>query len=113
MEDIRKGVCPLCQHKQILEATPQLNAVAHAGGALRGSEQPHIAMIASRGNAAWTLIKDAFTGQGGEPTGEWRTYACRACGFAQTFVTDCSAIPIGEKFGTRLLNGGEAEGPYR
>jgi hypothetical protein len=40
-------------------------------------------------------------------------YACRRCGHFETRVAGCDAVPIGEQYETRLIQGPERAGPYR
>jgi hypothetical protein len=103
MEDIRKGVCPLCQHNEILEAeTLALPAEGPARVAI--ARLPRPGFIAA--------FKQGLTGK--RPgRGALITFACRRCGFAQSFVADCGAVPIGEEHGTRLIKGPESAGAYR
>jgi hypothetical protein len=72
MEDIRKGVCPLCKHNEILEA--ETLALPNEGPA-----PVAIAKLARPGFIA--AFKQGLTGK--RPgRGLLLTFACRSCGFA-------------------------------
>jgi hypothetical protein len=47
------------------------------------------------------------------PLGVINLFTCRRCGFSQLFAYGADKIPIGDKFGTRLLKGRADSGPYR
>jgi len=87
MHDIRSGRCPLCDHREILEAV-----AAEFGDA--GREVPSAITY----DARWVL--------GGRnpshPHGLLRAYVCRACGYCQYFAQDPANIPVGEEYRTRL-----------
>ncbi len=97
MEDIRKGVCPLCRHNEILKTNP-------AGIIGSGVVVPLYAHHENR---------DSVWSPSGEPSGETHLFVCRSCGFAQSFVTNASEIPIGPDHHTELIRGPEPSGPYR
>ena len=108
MEDMRTGTCPLCSHNEIIEARPRIHGVSgnYEGVSPRvAMTNPSVGFIAN--------FKRALSGQDELPDGEWITYACRACGFTQTFVAGSGRIPIGPEHGTRLLHGAEAMGVFR
>jgi hypothetical protein len=108
MEDIRKGVCPMCRHNEIVEA--RNSAWASMGNAAVPDEKTR-----ALGRRNIEEIKQRTGGPYPPPLtpGGLLGYACRACGFYQEFVKDCAAVPIDEWYGTRLIKGAEPEGPYR
>jgi hypothetical protein len=92
MEDIRKGVCPLCRHSVILEfATGQ-------------------AVASETQTVPWTTI---VREQPVKRTGELQMFICRSCGYAQSFARAPADIPVGADHHTRIINGPEPVGPYR
>jgi len=98
MIDIRKGQCPLCDHRQILESIP-----AEFGDS--GTEVP----AAVTYDARWMM--------GGRnpnsPRGQLRIYVCRSCGYCQHFADDPGTIPVGPDHMTRIIRGPTSESPYR
>jgi len=90
MEDIRKGVCPLCGHDRVIDC--KLND---------GFSLPP-AIVRPR-----TMSLDQ------EPRGVLHLWACRRCGFSQLFASEPDKVPIGEKHGTTLVQGTKTAGPYR
>jgi hypothetical protein len=103
MLDMRQGTCPVCDHREIIEAEllefsgedderQRSLAVTHGhdpGGFFSG---PHF-----RPNS---------------PKGTLKQYVCRSCGYVQWFAERPGEIPIGQQYRTRLINGPEAT-PYR
>jgi hypothetical protein len=101
MEDIRKGVCPLCRHNEVIE------------GPVRDlSPTTRLAIPVAAYAAGFTYTKgrgpDAMTVHG-----PLTHYACRRCGYMQTFASDAASIPIDDAHATRLLKGPSSAGPYR
>jgi hypothetical protein len=107
MEDIRKGVCPVCDHREILEATPQVNL----GDWSHSIAPKRIHMNASMARKFLLGFKQAFGI--GKASGEWRAYACGSCGYAQIFVVDCANVEVSQRLRTRLIRGPESSSPYR
>jgi hypothetical protein len=98
MIDIRSGRCPLCDHREVLEAIP-----AEFGD---GSRELAAAVTY---DARWML-----PGRNpGYPRGPLKLYVCRGCGFTQHFADDPAAIPVGPEHKTRLIAGPAPEPPYR
>lgn len=99
MKDLRNGVCPLCQHNEIIES----KVLDFIDG-----------QIARDGAVAYEqtglLIK---TPDDRYPHGLLMMYVCRACGLTQTFAQDPGSIPIGDEYGTRLIRGQAGTEPYR
>jgi rubrerythrin len=96
MEDIRKGVCPMCQHNEIIQAWP-------AGQPYLKGEHP---LSAAHGKMnRWNGAVPLF--------GAMTAYICRRCGHTQWATASPEIIPIGDEFQTRLLKGPEPEGPFR
>jgi hypothetical protein len=96
MTDIREGRCPLCDHREIInaqpvefcEAIPCPLAVTH----LQSSEGGPSPL---------------------RPVGMFHVFVCRRCGYSQWFAERPEEIPIVDGLGTRLVAGPAAEGPYR
>lgn len=88
MRDIRKGVCPLCEHDEIVEGFP--------GEFIQGGiETP----------AAFTYDPRWLLG-GRNPSnahGVLSYYMCRSCGHLQWFVQDPENVPIDAERRTRLV----------
>lgn len=98
MKDLRKGVCPLCDHTEVLEAIP-----ADFGN------KDHERTAAVTYEPRWVL--------GGRnpnyPHGMLRVYVCRGCGYVQWFAENADAIPVGDRYLTRVINGPGTSDPYR
>ena len=101
MEDMRKGVCSLCEHTEVIEA---------------------IAMDLAPVETAWPPGTGAFAaavthtfrdGNTFASHGVIRRYVCRRCGFMQSFADSPADIPIDEAHRTRLIKSARASGPYR
>jgi hypothetical protein len=113
MDDIRKGRCPLCGHNEIIEGATTVGVPGQGIGAAPRVGSANIADVRRESFAA------AFKrGLNGTPppdprAGRLITYACRECGFAQSFVANPRAVPIGKQFGTRILKGAELAELYR
>jgi hypothetical protein len=102
MDDIRKGVCPLCKHNEIVVATPR--------------EPTPLAMTFARQAQfdAWRerpveTERPALH----KPLGMLSIHACGRCGYAQLFVENISEVSIGKVYNTRVIKGPAHEGPYR
>jgi hypothetical protein len=93
MDDIRKGVCPLCQHNEVIETPVKLPG----GGEL------------------WVIpFQPAiFSASPSPPYGRAMLYICRRCGHFQAAIAKPDAIPIRAELGTRLIEGPKPQGPYR
>lgn len=95
MPDIREGICPLCNHNEVIGASAA-DFVGTAGPARPMSVTYEI---------GWGGVKHI---------GVFDTFVCRRCGFTQWFARDPDQIPVGEGYGTRLIKGTRNEGgPYR
>jgi len=95
MEDIRKGVCPLCGHREILEAP---------GVRVEEGRTHPLAL-------SYLVRNRDSTGPRTIEFGSLKSYSCTGCGYTQWFVADPKR-PIGAP-GTRVLKGPEPAGPYR
>jgi hypothetical protein len=91
MDDIRKGVCPLCRHNEIHE-----RRYPPEGFHERFITQPPTPIPSGK------IVS---------PYGISIRYVCRRCGFAQMFVHAPELLPITND--DRLIKGPEPEGPYR
>ena len=98
MRDIRKGICPLCEHNEILESIP----------ALFGDQHKEV---------AFAVTYDSRWVQNGRnpnhPHGKVRVYVCRQCGYLQWFADEPATIPVGDEHKTRIIAGPEKVAPYR
>lgn len=102
MDDIRKGICPLCGHNEILEAVPfEFDDTAI----------PNQLALAHEPRPSW-LAKNAFAPGDSYSYGMLRLYACRSCGFTQWFTDNPASVPVGPKYRTRILRGPDSP-PYR
>lgn len=105
MEDIRKGRCPLCQHDEVVEAAVlDLSPMTSAfNGSIQGQGAFPAGITYSAGESRQALVVH----------GGLLRYACRRCGYTQTFADSPMTIPIGPQYRTRLIKGPEPSGPYR
>lgn len=85
MDDMRNGVCALCGHPEVLECRPKS----------RGYRSAYNAVVAA-------VVDPGFFSFDKE-VGEVLLYACRKCGFSQTFVSEAGSIPVGKQYGTRIV----------
>lgn len=93
MVDMRKGVCPLCGHNEIIRAAADtLDQFA--------IRRP----LSVAYEMGWTEARSV---------GRLSYCICRSCGFTQLFTLEPEKVPIGERYGTSLVKGGEQSGPYR
>jgi hypothetical protein len=100
MDDIRKGTCPICHHNEIVEAIPF---------EFDDTTIPNQLALAHEPRHGW-LSKNSFSPR--DAYGLLKAYACRSCGLVQFFADQPTAIPIGEKYRTRLLRGPDTT-PFR
>lgn len=98
MLDIRKGVCPLCEHTEIVESVP----------ADFGSKD-HERTAAVTYEPRWVVAGR----NPNYPHGMLRFYVCRSCGYVQWFAEDPGSIPIGDRYLTRIISGPAKTEPYR
>jgi hypothetical protein len=97
MIDIRLGRCPLCDHREIIEAA--------AAEFAHGEEVPAAVTYERR----WVL-----SGRNPDyPYGMLKLYVSRACGYCQYFADNPGGIPIGEDHQTRIIAGPARNHPYR
>lgn len=91
MEDIRKGVCPLCRHNEVLErrSTPE------------GFRETYAAQEPAYLPPAKTTV--AY--------GAVHRYICLGCGFSQEFAQSPKLLPMTKD--DRVIKGSEPVGPYR
>jgi hypothetical protein len=97
MIDIRLGRCPLCDHREIIEAVPV--EFWHGGDA----------PAAVTYDLRWVLPGRNPS----HPHGMLKLYVCRACGYCQYFADSPGEIPIGEEHQTRVIAGPSRDHPYR
>src|SRR4051812_19159357 len=98
MHDIRNGICPLCDHREIIEARALQ---------LYGETGERVASLA--------VTYDCPAGGNwntDEAHGLLKSYVCRACGYVQSFASNPGGIPIDSQNDTRLIKGDGAK-PYR
>ena len=101
MEDIRKGVCPLCKHNEVLETEPSD----------LGDQNVSYPMAAARIPLIRRFLGLSYK-DGESLVGTLRTFICRRCGFTQWFTVKPEDIPIAPGNGVRLLTT-EPVRPYR
>lgn len=91
MDDIRKGLCPVCGHNEVIEAimrdlgdeSAEYKAVTYEAVNF-GELVPVYQRVAH---------------------GLLRLYVCRRCGYSQYYADSPETIPIGDEFLTRLIKG--------
>ena len=96
MKDMRKGICELCSHNEVVMSWP-LDFTYGASVPLAASHEPNH-FVGPRGN---------------KPLGVLCLCTCRKCGFSQWFVEHPEELKIGESYRTSLIVGSESGGPYR
>jgi hypothetical protein len=96
MTDMREGTCPMCTHKEIIEAVP---------GEF-GAKNQEVPVAVTYGNPSGTKR------EWDQPYGLLHMYVCRRCGYTQWYASYPGSIPVGPAFRTRVIKGKE-EGPYR
>jgi CheY-like chemotaxis protein len=95
MRDMRQGLCSLCGHNEIIEAS----AADFVGDS--GPTRP----MSVTYEIGWAGVKHI---------GKFKTFVCRRCGFTQWFALAPESIPVAQEYGTRLLKGEDHDnGPYR
>lgn len=94
---MRKGRCPLCDHREIIEAVP---AEFIGGYERRVAVTYDKRWLSSARNASY-------------PHGLLLMYVCRECGYTQWFAAQPDEIPIGEDYKTRVIKGPPVDAPYR
>jgi predicted nucleic-acid-binding Zn-ribbon protein len=92
---IRDGICPRCQHDEIVQALPTELAPYN--------EQP---LAASHEHSRWynATVKQQY--------GIFNAFICRRCGYTEWYATEPEKIPIGDEYHTRLVSR-RGQGPYR
>jgi hypothetical protein len=99
MEDIRKGVCPLCKHNKIIRQVEP--------------DDPEETSHGACSLAPFCVAHEHKRFGGMIGYGTFNAHVCQRCGYAQWFAENPSDVPIGEKHFTDLVTGPEPEGPYR
>jgi hypothetical protein len=105
MSDIRQGICPSCDHDEIIEGIP-LDFGAAGTSILRPLAVTH----ARRGLWSWAASVGGFKPD--KPVGPMRVFVCRRCGLTQWFTDKPDEIPIGHEHLTRIIKGNRGD-PYR
>jgi hypothetical protein len=90
MLDMRKGVCALCNHPEVIDAP------AHE---YTGEEPVRLAVTHAPDNLDFLHPTSSMD----QPMGVLRILVCRKCGFVQWFASRPHKIPIDEAHGTKLL----------
>lgn len=93
MLDMRKGVCAICSHTEIIDA-PALDYL--------DEDNPTPVAVT---HAPDTMSFLQPTGALAKPYGVLRMLVCRSCGFVQWFASKPQRIPIDETHGTKLIAG--------
>ncbi len=111
MLDMRDGKCPFCQHDEIIQADlsylPQSDEVAAWEIANRQYlAHPKVAMEAVDRPPPPPLPSAPAPHR-------LSILICRSCGQTQGTATEPGRIPIGSRYGTRLITGPKPQGPYR
>ncbi len=106
MEDIRKGVCPVCSHNEIVEAVPEPDRVDGF------SARPLAITYAGRSWKLPSILRVFGLGHWGTPVGQLMTYFCRRCGFTQWYANAPETVPL-DAPGMRLIKGAEVGSAYR
>lgn len=97
MRDMRDGICPLCEHNEIIEAV-----------AAEFGDQDVERVKAVTYDPRWVI-----EGRNPKhPHGPLKMVVCRRCGYVQWFADDPASIPIDDEHRTRLI-GGAAGREYR
>lgn len=99
MDDMRKGICALCQHNEIIEA----QALEFSGEFSR----PYLKAI------TYSKMPTLNRPQVDMPHGPLYTYTCKQCGYTQWFARDPETIPVDPDHRTRIIEGAPKNGPYR
>lgn len=98
MKDIRKGRCPLCDHREVL-ASEAREFAADSNGAVMSVTY----------DARW--VQTGHNAKHGH--GNLWMYVCRGCGYTQWFASDPMSIPVGDEYRTTLVRAPKGEGPFR
>ena len=98
MDDLRTGICPLCDHREVLR-----RQVTEFSG--KASYQVKLAF-------AYGEAEGIFDHALQHPHGLLWMYVCRGCGYAQWFAQDPAKIPIDPALGIELVKGPD-KGLYR
>jgi hypothetical protein len=101
VNDLRSGICPSCDHNEIIEASPGTydSIAANAGYVPLGLAQHQKAGFREKEGR-------------GHPFGQLWTYTCRRCGLTQWVASKPEDVPIGPEHGTRLISGPPPQ-PFR
>ena len=89
--DMRKGLCPVCQHNQVIEAVVRdllEDSAEYKAVTYEAVNFGNIVPVYER-----------------VPHGVLRMYVCRQCGYTQWFADEPQNIPIGEKYLTKIVYG--------
>jgi hypothetical protein len=94
MLDMRKGVCALCHHDQVIDAP-----------ALEYSDESPIRLAVTHAPDSLEFFDTKQSID--RPLGLLRILVCRACGYVQWFASRPEKIPVDEAHGTRLVKPAE------
>jgi hypothetical protein len=94
MQDIRIGICPICDHREIIKAVPR-----------EFTENQVLRLAVAHGRGYGGLAQELAYGF-------LALFVCRSCGYSQLFAEDPAQIPIGADHETELIRGPEKQ-PYR
>jgi hypothetical protein len=99
MRDIRHGICPSCDHDEIIEGIPiDFGATRELRPLAVTHERRYLFSLGGFDPSA--------------PYGALRVFVCRRCGLTQWYADKPDEIPIGNEHMTRLIKG-DRGGPYR
>ncbi len=99
MSDIRNGICPGCDHDEIIES------VAYEKG-----HHGYHALSVTHERVKVLGVLGGFDPD--KPIGVLLMYVCRRCGLTQWYANRPDEIPIDEEHRTRLVKG-DRGGPFR
>jgi len=93
MLDMRKGVCAVCSHTEIIDA-PALDYL---------DEDNPTPVAVTHAHDSMNFLQPA--GALARPYGVLRMLVCRSCGFVQWFASKPHRIPLEDGHGTKLITG--------
>ena len=87
MNNMTTGVCALCNHNRVIRSWP----IDHG-----------------HGSSTWNIAAAEVPGgmfKSAEQRGLMVAYICQKCGFVMWFANEPGEIPIGDAYGTALIEG--------
>jgi hypothetical protein len=111
--DLRPHVpCVRCNHGELVCSVMRERTVTGAGDGVSESVRPLAVSFDVRDTGIFRVRRAA---DGSACWGLLVAYVCRRCGFTELYATDPAQIPIGPRYGTRLIdvNPPASDGPFR